>query len=218
MLAVTSPLVWYLTRSTGIVALVLLTATVTLGMLTSVRTGGEYWPRFAISDLHRRISLLTMVFVVIHVVTAVMDTFVPIGWLSMLVPFTSKYKTLGVTLGTVSFDLLLAVAISSMLRGHISARLWRAVHWATYLSWPVAVIHTIQMGTDMSFGWVEALVAACCITVMMTFGWRVVARPVRAGAGTAASTEQAVQMVRDRRVEATSQVPDTHRPTAAGRW
>jgi methionine sulfoxide reductase heme-binding subunit len=216
MLGVTTPLLWYTTRASGIVALMLLSASVVLGLITSARAGTRRWPRFAVSDLHRKVSLLALVFVCIHVLTTVVDTFVPIGWLPALVPLSSHYKTLWVALGTVAFDLLLAVAITSMLRARIRAGTWRAVHWASYLSWPIAVAHGIQMGTDMRFVWADGLVAVCCIAVMMTFGWRVVARPVRVGAGVAASSDHAVRMAREGRVT-TAAVPADHRPpTGAG--
>jgi methionine sulfoxide reductase heme-binding subunit len=216
MLGVTTPLLWYTTRASGIVALVLLSGSVVLGLITSARAGTHSWPRFAVSDLHRKVSLLALVFVCIHVLTTVVDTFVPIGWLPALVPLTSHYKTLWVTLGTVAFDLLLAVAITSILRARIRAGTWRAVHWASYLSWPIAVAHGIQMGTDMRFVWVDGLVAVCCIAVMMTFGWRVVARPLRVGAGVAASSEHAVRMAREGRVTTATVPLDRRPPTKAG--
>lgn len=213
MIAVTSPSLWYMTRAAGIVALVLLTGSVVLGMLTSARVSTKRWPRFALGDLHRRLSLMAMVFVAIHVLTTVVDTFVPIGFLPAVVPFASHYKTLWVTLGTVAFDLLLAVTLTSLLRGHISAGAWRAVHWAAYLSWPVAMIHAVEIGTDMRFLWADIIIAACCIAVMLTFGWRVVGRPVRAGVGVAAPSDTAIQMVRQGRVQvATVTTPDSHRP------
>jgi len=215
MLGVTTPLLWYTTRASGIVALVLLSGSVVLGLITSARAGTHRWPRFAVSDLHRKVSLLAVVFVCIHVLTAVVDTFVPIGLLAALVPLTSHYKTLWVALGTVAFDLLLAVAITSMLRTRIRAGTWRAVHWASYLSWPIAVAHGVEMGTDMRFVWVDGLVAVCCIAVMMTFGWRVVARPLRVGAGVAASSEHAVRMAREGRVTAAIVPIDRRPPTSA---
>lgn len=209
-LAVTSPVFWYTTRASGVVALVLLTGTVVLGLITSTRAGSQGWPRFAVSDLHRRIALLAMIFVIIHVVTTVMDTFVPIGPLAAVVPFASSYKTLWVTLGTVSVDLMVAIVVTSLLRGRLSARTWRTVHWASYLSWPIAVAHGVGMGTDARFGWVQLLVAACCISVLAALVWRVLARPVRVGAGTAASSPHAVEMARQGRVDprhSTARVP-----------
>ena len=122
MIATSSHLLWYTTRATGVVALVLLTASVVLGVLTSVRFGTTQWPRFALQDLHKRVSLLSMVFIGFHVVTTVSDAYAPIGWMSVFVPFTSSYRRLWLGLGSVAVDLLLAVTVSSLLRQRISHR------------------------------------------------------------------------------------------------
>src|SRR5258708_30675492 len=124
---------WYTTRATGIVSLVLLTATMFLGILTAGRAKSAL-PAFARADIHRRISVLTVVFLSIHVLTSVLDTYVHINPIAVVVPFTSSYHTFWLALGTVGVDLFLAVAISSALRQHLSARAWRLCHWLAYLS------------------------------------------------------------------------------------
>jgi len=162
---------WYTSRATGIVALVLLTATMFLGILVAGRAPSAM-PGFARVEVHRRVSVLAVVFVAIHVVTAVMDAYVHIGWWAVIVPFTSGYDRLWVAIGTVGVDLLLAVAISSALRHRIAARTWRAWHWLAYLSWPVAVSHALGMGPDTRLDWVLALVAACSGSIVVAAGWR----------------------------------------------
>ncbi len=178
--AVASPAVWYAIRATGIVALLLLTLTVVLGILTAGRLRTRTWPAFAQADLHRRVSVLAMVFLGLHVLGAVVDTFVPVGWAAALVPFASPYRTLWVGLGTVAVDLLIAVAVSSALRPHLAARTWRALHWLAYGSWPVAMAHALGMGTDAARGWMDALAAVCSLAVVAAAGWRV-ADAVRTG-------------------------------------
>src|SRR5664279_6574896 len=110
-------------RATGIVSLVLLSATMVLGILTAGRAKSRSWPAFAQADLHKRVSLLAMVFLAFHVLTAVIDTYVHVGWASVLVPFASPYRPLWTGLGTVGVDLLAAVAISSALRQRMSCLL-----------------------------------------------------------------------------------------------
>ncbi|MGD0320710.1 MAG: ferric reductase-like transmembrane domain-containing protein [Acidimicrobiales bacterium] len=190
MIATSSHLLWYTTRATGVVALVLLTGTVVLGVLTSVRFGTTQWPRFALADLHRRVSLLSMVFIALHVVTTVSDSYAPIGWVSAFVPFTSSYRRLWLGLGTVAVDLLLAVTVSSLLRQRISHRAWRALHWLAYASWPVALLHGLGTGTDPHLRWMVLLTIACVAAVLTSIGWRLVSgwpadagRRVVAGAG-----------------------------------
>ena len=179
------PLIWYTSRAAGLVALALLTGSVVLGMLTTTRSSTRDWPRFAVADLHRRVSLVAMVFVVLHVVTAVLDTFVPIGFPATVVPFVSSYQPLWVGLGTVAFDLMLAIAVSSVARRWIRPNTWLGIHWLAYLSWPVAVVHTIESGTDLGFGWAATTVGLCIAAVIAAGAWRVWGSPHRGGHRTA---------------------------------
>jgi sulfoxide reductase heme-binding subunit YedZ len=196
MATTSSQALWYATRATGIVALVLLTASVVLGALTTLRVGTAAWPRFTLQDLHRRVSLLALVFVGLHVITTVSDSFAPIGWVSVVVPFTSAYRRLWLGLGSVSFDLLLAVTISSLLRRHVAPRTWRALHWLAYASWPLAVVHGLGTGTDPHLGWMLFLVVACVVAVVAAVGWRIVAWwPARAGARVLAGVTTVVALV-----------------------
>jgi predicted ferric reductase len=162
---------WYATRATGLVALVLLTLVMILGLLAAGRSRGRR-PAFARVELHSRISALALVFLAIHVVTAVADTFVDVGITAVVVPLTSSYKPGWVALGAVSVDLLLAIGVSSLLRTRIPARAWRAIHWLAYLGWPVAVAHGLGIGTDMKLGWVLGLVATCVAAVVVVASWR----------------------------------------------
>jgi sulfoxide reductase heme-binding subunit YedZ len=173
MIATSSTTLWYTTRATGIVALVLLTATLVLGILTAGRVRSRSWPAFAQADLHKRISLLAMVFLAFHVLTAVLDTYVNVGWAAILVPFASSYRPVWTGLGTVGVDLMLAVAISSALRHRISAQTWRAIHWLAYGSWPVAMAHSLGMGTDASKLWMDGLAGACSLAALGSLTWRI---------------------------------------------
>jgi predicted ferric reductase len=173
MLAASSAALWYTTRATGIVALVLLTGTMVLGILTAGRVRTRSWPAFAQADLHKRVSLLAMVFLAFHVLTSVLDTYVHVGWAAVIVPFASPYRPLWTGLGTVGVDLILAVAISSALRQRINAATWRGIHWLAYGSWPVAMAHSLGMGTDASRLWMDGLAGACSLAVVASLGWRI---------------------------------------------
>jgi predicted ferric reductase len=173
MIATSSTALWYTTRATGIVALVLLTATLVLGILTAGRMRTRSWPAFAQADLHKRVSLLAMVFLAFHVLTAVLDTYVNVGWAALIVPFASSYRPVWTGLGTVAVDLMLAVAISSALRQRIRARTWRGIHWLAYGSWPVAMAHSLGMGTDAAKLWMDGLAVACSLAVLGSLAWRI---------------------------------------------
>ena len=92
-------------------------------------------------------------FLVLHIVTAVVDPFTHLGITAALVPFGSYYRTFWLGLGTVAFELMLAIVATSLLRHLIGVRVWRAVHWLAYVCWPVAVLHGIGTGTDASTPW-----------------------------------------------------------------
>jgi methionine sulfoxide reductase heme-binding subunit len=163
-----------------------------LGILTAGRTSSRAWPAFARADLHKRVSLLAMVFLAFHVLTAMLDTYVSVGWASALVPWASTYRPVWTGLGTVGVDLMLAVAVTSALRRRISARTWRSVHWLAYGSWPVAMAHSLGMGTDASTLWMDGLAAVCSVAVVGALAWRVAdhrrsrARALQVGAVTRA--------------------------------
>jgi sulfoxide reductase heme-binding subunit YedZ len=173
MIGTSSTALWYTTRATGTVALVLLTGTLVLGILTAGRVRARSWPRFAQADLHKRVSLLAMVFLALHVLTSVLDTYVHVGWAAIIVPFASQYRPAWTGLGTVGVDLILAVAISSAFRQRIRSRTWRGIHWLAYGSWPVAMFHSLGMGTDASTLWMDGLAVLCSVAVISTLGWRI---------------------------------------------
>jgi methionine sulfoxide reductase heme-binding subunit len=158
---------WYLARGTGIAALLLLTASVVLGILGSLRfAAAPRWPRFAIDTLHRDVSLLVIVLLVLHIVTSVLDSFAPIKLIDAVIPFVSQYRPLWLGLGALSFDLLVALALTSLIRRRLGYRTWRAIHWLAYASWPVAVLHGLGTGSDTKLGWVLAITVACVAAVM----------------------------------------------------
>jgi sulfoxide reductase heme-binding subunit YedZ len=167
-----STLLWYATRASGLMALVLLTLTMVLGITTTTRAKARRWPGFAQQELHRRISMIAVVFLGIHVLTSVLDTYVNISWAAIVVPFTSSYGRLWVGIGAISLDLMLAVFVSSLVRARMRPGTWRAIHWLAYLSWPVALAHTFGMGTDAGESWVIALGAVCVLAVAVALAWR----------------------------------------------
>jgi predicted ferric reductase len=163
---------WYASRATGVVALLLLTAVLVLGILVNRQGRLPGLPRFAVTSLHRNISLLAVVFIAVHVVTAVLDTYVNIPILAGVVPFASSYEPGWLALGAVSFDIMLAMIITSLLRGRLNRVLWRAVHLLAYLCWPVAFAHSIGSSRDLQHGWLLDLAVGCALVVAAAVIWR----------------------------------------------
>ena len=153
--------VWYLMRATGVVSLVLLTAVMVLGIGTVQRWRPPNAPAFVTAGMHRSISLLSVVFVGVHVVTAVVDPYATVSAIATVVPLVGSSQPLWIGLGAVSLDLVIALIASSLLRRRLGARAWRAVHWTAYLCWPVAAAHSLGIGTDVGATWLRIIVAGC---------------------------------------------------------
>ena len=163
---------WYASRATGIVALLLLTAVLVLGILVNRQGRLPGLPRFAVTDLHRNLSLLSVAFIAVHVLTAVLDTFVHIPLASAVIPFASGYERLWLALGAVSLDIMLAMIVTSLLRGRLNRVLWRAVHLLAYVSWPVAFVHSIGSSKDLQQGWMLVAAIGCAMIILAAVVWR----------------------------------------------
>jgi predicted ferric reductase len=178
-----STALWYASRATGVVALVLLTVVVLLGIMVSQRRRLPGLPRFATTSLHRSMSLLAVAFIAVHVVTAVADPYVTIGIAAAVIPFTSPYEQLWLGLGAISFDMIVALIATSLVRARIGRRIWHAVHWLAYACWPVAVLHGVGSSTEMRAGWLLTLTICCVAAVLAAVFWRIgnaIAAPGRA--------------------------------------
>jgi hypothetical protein len=156
---------WFITRASGAMALVLLTGSVALGV-ASVRRMEVANLRFVVGALHRSVSLLAVVFVLLHVLTTLLDGFTPIGVLDVVIPFRSAYRPVWLGLGTVALDLAAAVTITSLIRHRIGLRGWRATHWLVYISWPLALVHSYGTGTDPKAHWMLVVSGMCVIAVL----------------------------------------------------
>ena len=163
---------WYASRATGIVALLLLTAVLVLGILVNRQGRLPGLPRFAVTDIHRNLSLLAVVFIALHILTAVLDTYVHIPLAAGIIPFTSGYERLWLGLGAISVDLMIAMIVTSLLRGRLNRVLWRAIHLLAYLSWPVAFAHSIGSSKDLQQGWMLYLAVGCALIVAAAIIWR----------------------------------------------
>ena len=178
-----SSVLWYASQATGIVSLVLYTIVMLLGITIAGQGAVPGLPRFSVVALHRSISLLSIVFLAVHIGTALLDSYVDISFISTFVPFASSYEPLWIGLGAVAVDLMIALVATSLLRGRISPRFWRVVHWLAYAFWPVAIAHTIGLGAGsggLISGWGLWLTIVCVVAVAAAVVWRVVTQQERA--------------------------------------
>ena len=148
---------WFLSRGSGLILLALFSVVVVLGIATRTGSVPARWPRFAVAELHRTLSLFAVALLGLHVATAILDPFVSIGWAAVVLPFVSPYRPFAIGMGTLAVDLGAAVLLTSLVRERLGFRAWRAVHWLAYLAWPVAFIHSLRAGTDLGIWWVAVV-------------------------------------------------------------
>jgi DMSO/TMAO reductase YedYZ heme-binding membrane subunit len=178
-----SPIDWYAARAGGVAAYVLLTLNVSIGLLMTGKKTMKHWPRFALEDVHRFTGILTGTFVVLHITTVAIDSYLPFSPLSLAVPFISTYRPIWIGLGIVAAELLLALAITNHYRNtKLSYRTWRRWHYVNFGVWTAATFHSIGSGTDRSTTWLLAIDAVAVGTVCALTTWRIFRRSDRTAA------------------------------------
>ena len=166
---------WYLTRGTGAVTLVLLTLSLALGIANVRRVHTDMVPRFVFDAVHRSVSLLALALLAVHIVTSVLDPFAPIRLIDAVVPFVSVYRPIWLGLGAVASDVLIALVVTSLLRRRFGYRGWRVTHWLAYACWPIALVHGLGTGSDAKTSWMLMLTAGCVLVVLVAVWVRAVA-------------------------------------------
>jgi methionine sulfoxide reductase heme-binding subunit len=163
---------WDLGRGTGVVALVMFTLSLVLGIVA--RSGREvpWLGRFGISDLHRTAALTGTGLVVVHVGSLLVDPYAQLKLADLLFPFLATYRPLWVGLGTLAVDVLFVVTGASLLRQRVGPKVFRTVHWATYVLWPMVLLHALGSGTNATASWFRGLAAVCVTVVVAAVGWR----------------------------------------------
>jgi sulfoxide reductase heme-binding subunit YedZ len=172
---------WALGRGTGVVALVMFTVAIVIGI--AARSGRPLpgLGRFGTSDLHRTAALTGTGLIAVHLTSLLADPYAQLKLVDFLVPFLATYRPLWLGLGTLAVDTLVVVTVVSLLRQRLGPRIFRIVHWATYVLWPVAVLHALGSGTDAGTVWFRALAVGCIVAVVSAIGWRIA--PSYAGRG-----------------------------------
>jgi sulfoxide reductase heme-binding subunit YedZ len=167
-----SEALWALGRGNGIVALAFMTLSVSLGIATRSARPLFALPRFGVADVHRFVALAATLLVALHMWLLLLDPYAKLRLIDFVVPFIGAYRPLWQGLGTVAVELLLVVIITSLLRRRLGLRAFRAVHWTTYLLWPIALAHSLGNGTDAHRIWFLGFAGACTLLVAASVVWR----------------------------------------------
>lgn len=163
---------WYLMRGTGVVSLLFLTVVVALGVAISTRVRPRGLPLYVTTAVHRNAALLAVVFLAVHVASAVVDPDAAVQLTAVLVPFTAHWAAFWVGLGALALDLVVVLVLTSLVRTRLPYTLWRRIHWASYAAWPLALAHGLGAGTDRGTEWLRVVDAVCIGLVGAALAWR----------------------------------------------
>ena len=172
-------LVWDIARVGGLLAYVLLTASVAMGIALSLGWRSPRWTRFVTNELHRFVTLVAIVFTGIHTLAVAVDPFIGFTPAEVLVPMLSHYRPIWVALGIVATYLLLAIYASEWVRPRIGYRWWRRFHYLSFAGFVLALVHGVATGSDTRAPWAIVLYAGSVVLV----GALLVARLLPAGQG-----------------------------------
>lgn len=141
---------WYVTRSAGFAAYLLLWFSTALGLAIPAKLFDRMLPRAATFDFHQFISLLAIGFIVLHVGVLLADRYLPFSLAQVLVPFISPYRPVWVGIGVFSFYLVLLVTITFYIRSQIGMKAFKVIHYFSLISYVGVVVHSFLSGTDSS--------------------------------------------------------------------
>ena len=171
--ATQSTALWYASRAFGVVSLALLSVVMILGIMVNRQERLPGLPAFAVTGLHRNVSLLALAFIVVHVVTVVVDPFVSVSAAAVVIPFISAYQPFWLGLGAITLDLAAALIITSLVRYRMPRRAWRGIHWLAYAAWPIALVHGIGASPDLRWGGLLVVTIICGAAVGAAVVWRI---------------------------------------------
>ena len=144
---------WDTARAGGFTAYLLVTISVLLGLALSMRWQVRWWPRLISYELHVWITILSFVFLGIHIFASWIDPFTRFGLNELLLPFASHYRPLWMALGIVAMYLSLAVALSLFIRRDIGYTWWLRLHELSFVVWALATVHGLATGSDTRTLW-----------------------------------------------------------------
>jgi predicted ferric reductase len=185
---------WYLARASGMVAVVLLVASLVLGVLLSTRALKPVDSPAWLREMHRWVSMLAVVATGTHLAGLVADSYAHFGWREILVPGASSWKPAAVTVGVIALYLLALVWVSSLFMKRLPRRLWRGIHSLSYALVWTAVVHAGMAGTDVANRVYQVVALLLTVIATTTAVVRVLlGRSAARAAARAAANRQAVR-------------------------
>lgn len=168
---------WLASRASGVVALMLVTASVVIGLTMASKLVRKRGVAPVLARVHEHTALAGLVAIGIHGATLVADPWLHPSVSGVLVPFSMGYRPLFTGLGTLAGYLAAILGLSFYARRRIGAKLWRKLHRATVVVWLLGVIHTLGAGTDAGSPWLRTFMLATGVPIVVLFAVRMLHRP-----------------------------------------
>ena len=161
---------WNVARAGGFTAYILLTLAVAVGLALSTQLQSpSRWPRLINSELHNFLTLLSTIFMVVHVLAVWIDPFTHFGWNEIFIPLASYYRPAWMALGIVALYLGIAIGISTWLRPRIGYTWWRRLHVLTLGIYVLVTVHGLGTGSDTQTWWALGIYLVSIVLVGLLF-------------------------------------------------
>ncbi len=160
---------WFASRSSGIIAWILITMSIVWGISLSTRLTGQKPTPAWLLDLHRYLGGLSLVFTAVHLSGLALDSYVHFGWTDILIPWAASWKPQAVAWGVIAMYLMIAIQVTSLFMRKLPRKLWRYVHFSSWPLFVLATVHGLQAGTDVQNRFYEYVaLASVQVVVFLT--------------------------------------------------
>ena len=168
---------WYISRASGLMAYLLVWLSTIWGFAISSKIFDSFLKREFTYDFHEYLSLLSLGFVLVHVVVLLLDRVEPLSLLEVLVPFVANYRPLWTGIGIIAFYLSLLVTVTFYIRKRISMKAFRLIHYLSIVAFLGALFHGLYSGTDSSLDWTQLMYWGTFLsTVLFAVYWLILVR------------------------------------------
>ncbi|HEY8772248.1 MAG TPA: hypothetical protein VIM66_03660 [Candidatus Limnocylindria bacterium] len=156
---------WEVARVGGLLAYLLTTISVALGLLLSLKAYSTRWPRVITNELHRYVTLLSLIFIGVHSLAVLLDPFTGFSLGEVLLPMTTHYRPLWIAFGIVGAYLSIAIWLSEYVRKFVGYAWWHRFHMLAFVVFLLGTVHGLGAGSDSSAGWALLLYAGSVLVV-----------------------------------------------------
>ena len=178
-----NPFMWYVTRAAAVSAYILLTLTVVVGLARSLARVSRVRVSWLVEENHQILAVIAAVFVALHLLTLLLDPLIPFSLLNLVLPVNEPYSPIAVSAGVIALYGMVAVLVSSWLRGKLPYRVWRGLHYASFLTFWLVTGHGVVAGSDTSQPWMYTvyILASAVVAggVLVRIFWPSPAQPAR---------------------------------------